>query len=101
MTPEKFEKMVKDYSENGLPEGSALICLHGGMERNFGFIYGRSRELAATLALMMSKSENFAELVMLAWSVYNNNDASMKKAEAADRIAKDFLRNNGFKMEGE
>ena len=40
MTPEEFEKMVKDYAKNGLPEGSALICLHGGMERNFMFIEG-------------------------------------------------------------
>ena len=98
MTPEEFEKIVKDYAENGLPEGSALICLHGGMERNFGFIYGRSRELAATLALMMSEDENFAELVMLAWSVYNNNDASMKKAEAAETVSK-YLDRMGFKKE--
>ena len=98
MTPEEFEKIVKDYAENGRPEGSTLICLHGGTVRNFGFIYGRSRELAATLALMMSEDENFAELVMLAWSVHNNYDANGKKAEAAKTVS-DYLDRMGFRKE--
>ena len=96
MTPEEFEKMVEDYAKNGLPEGSALICLHGGMVRNFGFIYGRNLELAETLALMMSEDEKFAELVMLAWSV--QNDASRKKAEAAKTVS-EYLDRMRFRKE--
>lgn len=97
MTPEEFEKMVKDYSENGLPEGSALICLHGGMITNFGLIYGRSRELTATLALMMSKDKDFARMIMTAYGICTLA-GDQEKAEAAKTVS-DYLDRMGFKKE--
>lgn len=107
MTPEEFEKIVKDYAKNGLPEGSALICLHGG-ENNFVLIHGKGVHLAATIAANMFASRDFARLVRLACEFYDA-ECGAEKAEAAkentqqeaDRIVKDFLRNAGFKMEGE
>ena len=107
MTPEEFEKMVKDYSENGLPEGSALICLHGG-KNNFGYIHGKGKHLIATIAMNMFADRDFAEVVRLACECYDA-EGGPETAEAAkentqqeaDRIAKDFLRNAGFKLEGE
>ena len=69
MTPEEFEKMVKDYAGNGLPEGSALICLHGG-ENNFGGICGKGWHVAATVAMNMFASSDFAELVKIACDFY-------------------------------
>ena len=99
MTPEEFEKIVEDYVENGLPEGSALICLHGG-KYNFGGIQGRRVHVAATIVTAMLHNRDFARLVRLACDFYDA-EGGPEKAEAADRIVKDFLRNNGFKMEGE
>lgn len=99
MTPEEFEKMVKDYAKNGLSEGSALICLCGG-ENNFGLIHGKGVHLAATIAMNMFADKNFAKLVRLACDFYDA-EGSREKAGAADRIVKDFLRNAGFKLEGE
>ena len=99
MTPEEFEKMVKDYSENGLPEGSALICLHGG-KYNFGIAYGKIGALAATLAMNMSKDENFAKVVRLASLVYFTYKAEggPEKAEAAETVSR-YLDRMGFKKE--
>ena len=99
MTPEEFEKMVNDYVKNGVPEGSALICLHGG-KNIFGVIGGKGIHLAATIIMAMFHDKDFARLVRLACDFYDA-EGGREKAESADRIVKDFLRNNGFKMEGE
>lgn len=99
MTPEEFKKMVKDYSKNGLPEGSALICLHGG-ENNFGIAYGKIGALAATLAMNMSKDENFAKVVRLASLAYftYKDNGFQEEAEAAETVSK-YLDRMGFRKE--
>lgn len=97
MTPKEFEKMVKDYTENGLPEGSALICLHGGMERNFMAIKGRRRELIATILMIMQEDEAFAKMVMLACQFYKLLGNS-EKDEAAKMVS-DYLDRMGFRKE--
>lgn len=107
MTPQEFEKIVEDYAKNGLPDGSALICFHGG-KYNFGYIRGKGTYLTATIAMNMSANKKFARLVRLACDFYDA-ECGAEKAEVAkentqqeaDRIAKDFLRNAGFKLEGE
>ena len=96
MTPEESEKMVQDYSENGLPEGSALICLHGGMERNFMSIKGGRNELIATIAMFMSEDEDFARLVRQAFIFKLLGES--EKAEAAETVSK-YLDRMGFKKE--
>lgn len=96
MTPEEFEKIVKDYAENGLPEGSALICLHGGVEKNFMMIKGGKHELITTIAMFMSEDEDFARLVRQAF-IYKLLSES-KKAEAAETVSK-YLDRMGFKKE--
>ena len=96
MTSEEFEKIVKDYSENGLPEGSALICLHGGMERNFMLIKGGRHELIATMAMLMSEDEDFARLVRQAFIFKLLSES--KKDEAAETVSK-YLDRMGFKKE--
>ena len=96
MTPEEFEKMVKDYAENGLPEGSALICLHGG-ENNFGTIYGKGFHVAATVAMNMFASRDFAELVKIACDFYDA-EGGPAKAEAAKTVS-EYLDRMGFKKE--
>ena len=85
MTPEEFEKIVKDYSKNGLPEGSALICLHGG-ENNFGLIHGKGVHLAATIAMNMFADKEFAGLVKLACDFYDAAGGP-EKAEAAETVS--------------
>ena len=99
MTPEEFEKIVKDYAKNGLPEGSALICLHGG-KHNCGFVYGKIGALAATLAMYMSKDEDLAKVVRLASLAYFTYEANgfQEKAEAAETVSK-YLDRMGFKKE--
>ena len=96
MTPEEFEKMVKDYSENGLPEGSALICLHSG-KFNFENIRGKGVRLAATIAMAMVHNKNFARLVRLACDFYDA-EGGPEKAEAAETVSK-YLDSMGFKKE--
>lgn len=96
MTPKEFEKIVKDYSENGLPEGSALICLHGG-ENNFGTIYGKGLHVATTVAMNMFASRDFAEFVKLACDFYDA-ERGPAKAEAAKTVS-DYLDRMGFKKE--
>ena len=97
MTPEEFEKMVKDYAENGLTEGSALICLHGGMKTNFGTIYGKTRELIATIVMIMQEDEAFAKIVRLACHFYKLLGESEK--EKAAKTVSDYLDRMGFKKE--
>lgn len=96
MTPEEFEKMVKDYVENGLSEGSALICLHGG-ENNFGTIRGIGSHVAVTIAMNMFADKEFAELVRLACDFYDAEGGS-EKAEAAETVSK-YLDRMGFRKE--
>ena len=97
MTPEEFEKIVNDYAKNGLHEGHALICLHGGMKTNFGAIYGKTRELIATIVMIMLEDEAFAKIVMLACHFYKLLGNS-EKDEAAETVSK-YLDRMGFKKE--
>lgn len=96
MTPEEFEKMVKDYAENGLPEGSELICLHGG-KYNFGKVRGKSTYLATTIAMNMFANKKFARLVTLACHFYKLLGNS-EKDEAAETVSK-YLDRMGFRKE--
>ena len=96
MTPQEFEKMVEDYAKNGLPEGSALICLHGG-ENNFGAVRGKSTYLAATIAMNMFADKKFARLVRLACDFYDA-EGGPDKAEAAKTVSA-YLDRMGFKKE--
>ena len=96
MTPQEFEKIVKDYAENGLPEGSALICLHGG-KHSFENIRGVGVRLAATIAMAMVHSRDFAKLVRLACDFYDS-EGGPDKAEAAETVSK-YLDRMGFKKE--
>lgn len=96
MTPEEFEKIVKDYAENGLPEGSALICLHGG-GNNFGTIYGEGMCIAATIAMNMFKSRGFANIVSIVCDFYDA-EGGPEKAEASETVSA-YLDRMGFKKE--
>ena len=96
MTPQEFEKIVEDYSKNGLSEGSALICLHGG-EYNFGDVRGKGVHVAATIVIAMLHSRDFARLVRLACDFYDAEGGS-EKAEAAETVSK-YLDRMGFKKE--
>ena len=96
MTPEEFEKIVKDYAENGIPEGSALICLPVG-ENNFRVIRGKGSHLAATIAANMFTDKNFARLVRLACDFYDA-EGGAEKDEAAETVSK-YLDRMGFKKE--
>ena len=96
MTPEEFEKIVKDYAQNGLPEDSALICLHGGAN-NFGIIRGKSSYLATTIAMNMFADKKFAKLVRLACDFYDA-EGGQEKAEAAETVSK-YLDRMRFKKE--
>ena len=97
MTPQEFEKIVKDYSENGLPEGSALICLHGG-KYNFGDIQGKGARVAATIVMAMSHNKDFARLVRFACDLYDAEGGGSEKAEAAKTVS-EYLDRMGFKKE--
>lgn len=92
-------KIVKDYSKNGLPEGSALFCLHGG-KYNCGIAYGKIGVLATTLAMNMSKNENFAKVVRLASLAYSVHEANgfQEEKEAAKTVSA-YLDRMGFKKE--
>ena len=96
MTSEEFEKIVKDYAENGLPEDSALICLHGG-KTCFGAIHGKTRELIATIVMIMQEDEAFAKIVRLACHFYKLLGESEK--EKAAKTVSDYLDRMGFKKE--
>ena len=96
MTPEEFEKMVKDYAKNGLPEGSALICLYGG-KTCFGTVNGKSAYIAASIAMAMVNNKNFAKLVRLACDFYDA-EGGQEKAEAAKTVS-EYLDRMGFKKE--
>ncbi len=96
MTPEEFEKMVKDYAKNGLPEGSALICFHVG-ENNFGIIHGIGTHLAVAIAMNMFANKKFASLVRLACDFYDA-EGGPEKAEAAKTVS-EYLDRMGFRKE--
>ena len=96
MTPEEFENIVKDYAKNGLPEGSALICLHGG-KYNFGAIHGKNLELIATILMIMQEDEAFAEIVRLACH-FDKLLGNSEKDKAAKTVS-EYLDRMGFKKE--
>ena len=96
MTPEEFEMIVKDYAQNGRPEGSALICLHGG-KNNFAVINGTGLHVATTVAMNMFLSRDFADLVRLACDFYDA-EGGPETAEAAETVSK-YLDRMGFRKE--
>ena len=96
MTSEEFENIVKDYANNGLPEGSALICLYGG-KYNFGVVRGKGTYLATTIAMNMFADKKFARLVRHACDFYDA-EGGPDKAEAAETVFK-YLDRMGFKKE--
>ena len=96
MTPEEFEKIVKDYAENGRPEGSALICLHGG-KNSLGIIRGKGIHIAATIAMNMFNRKDFATLVRLACDFYDA-EGGPAMAKAAKTFS-EYLNRMGFRKE--
>ena len=96
MTPEEFEKIVKDYAENGLPEDSLLIYIRGG-ETYFASVYGKSVYLAASIVMTMFEKKDFANMVKLACDVYDA-EGGPEKAGAAETVSA-YLDRMGFRKE--
>ena len=67
------------------------------MKTNFGTIYGKTRELIATIVMIMQEDEAFAKVVRLACNFYELLGNS-EKAEAAETVSK-YLDRMGFKKE--
>ena len=68
-----------------------------GGANNFGIIRGKGLHVAATVAMNMFASRDFAELVKIACEFYDAEGGS-EKAEAAETVSR-YLDRMGFRKE--
>lgn len=108
MKHEELTEKLREISDSLGKEG-VMVCVFKGDEDGPSIlIHGRRGNILASLAIALQDDE-FRDSILTASKMNhllghfgkkegNDNDNVEQEAE---RLAKDFLRNNGFKMEGE
>ena len=114
MKHEELTEKLKEIS-SALGKEDVIVCIYKGEDSNAGlFMHGTNKDIVCSLALAMGTDDNLRDSILTAAQVNLLNITIMEKIfgkkegndndnveQEADRITKDFLRNNGFKMEGE
>lgn len=111
----KHEELTEKLKEihSALGKEDVMVCIYKGEDSNAGlFMLGTKKNIVSSLALAMRNDDNFRERISTAAQVnllattvmakiFGTEEDKENAQQEADRMAKDFLRNNGFKMEGE
>lgn len=85
-----------------------MVCVFKGDEGEPSILmHGRKGNIIASLGLALKNDDFFRDSIMTATRInlllelLGKKDDKENVEQKADRIVKDFLRNAGFKMEGE
>ena len=111
----KHEELTEKLKEvhSALGKEDVMVCIYKGEDSNPGlFMLGSNKNIVYSLALAMGTDDNLRESISTAAKVnllattmlpkiFGIEEDKENALQEADRLAKDFLRNNGFKMEGE
>lgn len=106
----KHEELTEKLKEikSALGKEDVMVCIYKGEGPNSRlFMHGTNKNIVCSLALAMRTDDNLVESIMTAAKVnllakiFGTEEDKENTQEEAERLAKDFLRNNGFKMEGE
>ena len=110
----KHEELTEKLKEihSALGKEDVMVCVlkedEGGQSI---LMHGRKGAIIASLALALQDDDlresiltaaqvNILDTKMMA-KIFGTEEDKENAQQEADRLAKDFLRNNGFKMEGE
>lgn len=105
----KHEELTEKLKEiqSALGKEDVMVCVFKGDEGEPSILmHGRKGSITASLGLALMDDE-FRDSIMtvskinLLLGLLGKKDDKDNVEQQADRIAKDFLRNAGFKMEGE
>ena len=108
MKHEELTEKLKEISDSLGKEG-VIVCVFKGDEGDPSILmHGRKENIIAYLALALKNDDFFRDGISTAsrmnllrlFGKKEGNDNDNVEQEA-DRITKDFLRNKGFKLEGE
>lgn len=111
MKHEELHEKLKEIN-SALGKEGVMVCIYKGEDSNAGvFMSGTNKNIVSSLALAL-QDDIFRKYIMHAAEVnhlvttmlpkiFGAEENKENTQQEADRIVKDFLRNNGFKMEGE
>lgn len=107
MEHEELTEKLSEISDSPGKEG-VMVCVFKGDEGGPSIlIHGREGNITASLALALKANKLFRDSILAATKInlllglLGKKDDKENVEQEADRIAKDFLRNAGFKLEGE
>lgn len=111
MKHEELTEKLREISDS-LGKDGVMVCVFKGDEEGQSILmHGRKGAIIASLAVALHDDDlresilaalkvSFLATAMLP-KIFDEKEDKENTQQEADRIAKDFLRNNGFKMEGE
>lgn len=111
----KHEELTEKLKEihSALGKEDVMVCIYKGEDSNAGlFMLGTNKNIVSSLALAMRNDDNLRESIVTASKVnlltttmmakiFGTEEDKENAQQEAEKLVKDFLRNNGFKMEGE
>lgn len=111
----KHEELTEKLKEihSALGKEDVMVCIYKGEDSNAGlFMLGTNKNIVSSLAIAMRTDDNLRESISTAAKVnllattilpkiFGTEEDKENAQQEADRITKDFLRNAGFKLEGE
>lgn len=108
MKHEELTEKLREISDSLGKEG-VMVCVFKGDEGGPSILmHERKGSIIASLGLALKHDESFRDSIMTASKInlllsglLGEKDDKENVEQEADRITKDFLRNAGFKLEGE
>lgn len=107
MKHEELTEKLREISDS-LGKDGVMVCVFKGDEGGPSILmHGRKGSIIASLGIALKNNDDFRDGILTASKInlllelLGKKDDKENVEQEADRIAKDFLRNNGFKMEGE
>lgn len=100
----KQEKISEVLRSLNLANNDAFFAVYRGEGKSTGFfIHGKPQTILLSLVLAMREDEDFKAFIYEAIMLKSIADAKYKESADKDseRIVKEYLKNAGFKMEGE
>lgn len=111
----KHEELTEKLKEinSALGKEDVMVCIYKGEDSNAGlFMHGTNKNIVCSLALAMRTDDNLRESILNASQVnlldikmmakiFGKKEDKENTQQEAEKLVKDFLRNNGFKLEGE
>ena len=106
MKHEELTEKLREISDSLGKEGVMVCVFEAGEGEQSILIRGRKKNIIGSLAIALRDDEFrnsilTASKVNLLAKIFGTEEDKENTQQEADKMVKDFLRNNGFKMEGE